>query len=56
MNIAANANSTIATVPEMICPKYKPAITAAIMMRIILSAVPIFFFMINNFVIQRSNT
>jgi hypothetical protein len=40
-NTPAGANSTIPGVPEMTCPKYKPAITPGMTN---LSTVPMFFF------------
>ena len=45
-NIPAKTNKIIPNVPETILVKYKTAIKTAITKRIILSMVPIFFFII----------
>lgn len=44
INTAANANPIMATVPLIMPAKYSAAITTASMMRMILSVLPMFFF------------
>ena len=45
----AKMPNTIANVPEMVFVKYKTPITTAMSMRIALSVVPIFFFIVSIF-------
>ena len=45
-NTIASTKSTIPRVPVITFPKYKPAMIKAMIVRIVLSAEPMFFFMI----------
>ena len=51
-NIAANIISTMPKVPVMMCVKYKTVIIAAATSLITLSVDPMFFFIVNCFIVE----